>query len=360
MEGAFYIWALSEVRELLGSDSAVFERRYGLLPDGNAPFDPQNEFTGKNLLYTAKGIGDIATELQRTPEDVADVLTRARVALFEARERRPRPHLDDKVLTSWNGLMIAAFARAARVLADGRALGVSPPSAPGRRHLESAARATAFIRRALWDANRETLLRRYRDGHAAIDAYAEDYAYLVFGLLELFQAGGDPDWLDWAITLQRRQDELFWDTTDAGWFSTTGRDPSVLLRMKEEYDGAEPSASAIGATNLWTLAQLTGEAAYERRAAEVFSAFAGRLESQGRGLPMMAAALSATLAQPEQIVVVGPPFTTMVPIAPGDRQRVLAERMPWVAAMSMRSGTPTAYRCRAFVCEAPTTDPSTL
>jgi uncharacterized protein YyaL (SSP411 family) len=110
MEGAFYIWPLAEIHALLKDDSRVFELRYGLLPDGNAPFDPQNEFTGKNLLYTARGISEVAESTGRTPEDVADTLTRARLTLFEAREKRPRPHLDDKVLAGWNGLMIAGAA----------------------------------------------------------------------------------------------------------------------------------------------------------------------------------------------------------------------------------------------------------
>ena len=111
----------------------------------------------------------------------------------------------------------------------------------------------------MWDPAKRRLLRRYRAGDAAIEAYAEDYAYLVFGLLELFQATGDPDWLSWARQLQARQDELFWDAEGGGWFSTTGADPSVLLRMKEDYDGAEPSPTSVAALNLLTLAHLTGE-----------------------------------------------------------------------------------------------------
>ena len=111
----------------------------------------------------------------------------------------------------------------------------------------------------MWDAGRQVLKRRYRDGDAAIDGYAEDYAYLIFGLLELFQAGGDPHWLEWARTLQRRQDEQFWDAENGGWFNTTGADPSVILRMKEDYDGAEPSPSSISVLNLLMLAHLTNE-----------------------------------------------------------------------------------------------------
>jgi uncharacterized protein YyaL (SSP411 family) len=377
-EGAFYIWSLAEVRALLGDDSRAFELRYGVLPDGNAPFDPQNEFTGKNLLYTARGIGEIAKELGREPEDVAAALTRARITLFNARATRPRPHLDDKVLTGWNGLMIAAYARAGRVLGGGAALGQTTADDPGRRHLDAAQRAATFLRDRTWNAARGVLLRRYRQGDAAIEAYAEDYSFLVFGLLELFQADGDARWLEWARALQSTQDALFWHAGVGGWFSTTGEDRSVLVRMKEEYDGAEPSASGVGAWNLLQLAHLTGDNAYETRAKEVFAAFGAPLTSHGRGLPFMASALSTLLATPEQIVVVGPPrlestealwraanrpyrpFTTFVRVEPGHPQHDIAAHMPWIREMAMRDGQSAAYVCRNFACEAPTTDPEAL
>jgi uncharacterized protein YyaL (SSP411 family) len=366
-EGAFYIWRLDEIREALGDDARVFELGYGVLPDGNAPFDPQSEFTGKNLLYTARGISEIAKEMGTEPQPVADALMRARRKLFELRQERPRPHLDDKVLTGWNGLMIAAFARAARVL-SGRA----------SRHLDCARRAATFLKQRMWDANRRVLLRRYRAGQAAIDGYAEDYAYLILGLLELFAASGDAEWLEWAIDLQRRQDELFWDETSGGWFSTTGRDPSVLVRMKEDYDGAEPSASSVGLWNLLSLAHLTGDESYQSRADAVLGAFGTRLLTHGRTLPMMAAALSTAMAPPEQIVVVVGdgsddtaalwsaanrryrPFTQMVRVEPGDQQERLARLMPWAASMTPQNGKSAAYVCRNFSCEAPTTDPESL
>jgi uncharacterized protein YyaL (SSP411 family) len=373
MEGAFYIWRLDEVRRHLGADAAAFERRYGLLPDGNAPFDPQQEFTGKNLLYTARGIAEIADDLAREPAEIADALTRARLALFEARRARPRPHLDDKVLAGWNGLMIAAFARAARVLAAGGALGQPPTDDLRRRHLATATGAARFVRSVLWDDGRQVLRRRYRRGDAAIDGYAEDYAFSIFGALELFQSSGDAEWLEWALTLQNRQDALFWDPIEHGWFSTTGTDPSVLFRLKDEYDGAEPSASAVGAWNLVTLAHLTGESAYHDRAREVLAAYGARLSAAGRAMPMMACALEHSLTPQEQIVVVGHeesteaaelwqaaqrpyrPFATMVWLVPGPRQDRAARSMPWVAGMVPGSGQAAAYVCRDFVCAAPTT-----
>jgi hypothetical protein len=377
-EGAFYIWSRDEIRTVLRDDSRAFELRYGILPDGNAPSDPHNEFTGKNLLYTARGLADIAREMERDPEDVAAALTRARITLFQARASRPRPHLDDKVLAGWNGLMLGAFARAARVLAGGDALGQSTAQDPGQRHLATARRAAQFVRHTLWNAERDLLLRRYRNGDAAIEAYAEDYAFLVFGLLELFQADGDPEWLDWALTLQRAQDRLFWDAQDGGWFSTTGHDPSVLVRMKEDSDGAEPSASGVGAWNLLTLAHLTGDSAYAARARQVFAAFGARLTSHGRALPFMASALSMAHASPEQIVVVGDrdrpetialwraanrryrPFAVMFPVSPGSTQQAIAAHLPWVGAMVTEGEAPRAYVCRNFACESPTSEPATL
>lgn len=366
-EGAFYIWPDAEIAALLGADADVVRLRYGIEPGGNAPHDPQEEFTGKNLLYTAMSIDDVAQRTGRTPDDVVAVLGRARQVLFEARAARQRPHLDDKILTAWNGLMIAAFARAARVL-------VGTPNAAG--YLDSATRAAAFVRRALWREDSRTLLRRYRNGDAAIDGYSEDYAYLIWGLLELFQATGAAEWLAWARTLQQRQDELFWDADDGAWFNTTGRDPSVLLRLKEEYDGAEPAASSVAVQNALTLAQLTGDADVLANAERTLARFGPRMGAAARAVPFMMANLSAWHAQTQrlEIVVVGArdreetqalndaiaarflPFAVIVPVEPGDAQAQLARLLPWIGAMGLVDGRAAAYVCRNFACERPVTD----
>jgi uncharacterized protein len=235
--------------------------------------------------------------------------------------------------------------------------------------------AASFARYTLWDPATRRLLRRYRNGDAAIEAYAEDYAYLVFGVLELFQTTGDPEWLAWARELQARQDELFWDAEAGAWFSTTGNDPSVLLRMKEDYDGAEPAPSSVAALNALTLAHLTGERAYEERAAAAMAAFGGRLEQMGRAVPFMAAVVSSSIADGEQIVIVGEsgsedtkrmwlaanrnyrPFSVITLFDPRE-QEALAKQMPWVADMKMSAGKATAYVCRNFACDAPSTDPA--
>jgi uncharacterized protein YyaL (SSP411 family) len=366
MEGAFYIWRDEEITELLGSDADIFRIRYGVLPDGNAPFDPQNEFVGKNLLYAARGVDEVMSATAKSREEVEASLARARAALLERRSTRPRPHLDDKVLTAWNGLMIAAFARAAKMGSEVIFRGRSPDE-----YLAIARRAALFIWKHLWNPDTQTLLRRYRRGDAAVEGYAEDYAYLVFGLLELFQADGDPRWLEWALMLQRRQDELFGDPIEGGWFSTTGRDESVLLRLKEDYDGAEPSASSVTVLNLLTLSHLTNDHAFEEAIDRGLGEFASRIEQGARTVPMMMAALSAYHAGMSQIVIAGDPaaaetrslmdvvrrrylpFAVTIPIAllEGPRRAAIGRLLPWADAM-MRD-EPTAFVCRDFTCLAP-------
>ena len=364
-EGAFYVWTAREAHEALGTGADTFCARYGLLPDGNAPTDPQGEFTGRNLLYVARTIDDVASLVGGSTDAVEATLARARAVLLERRGARSRPHLDDKILTAWNGLMIGALARAGRVLEDGAAA----------RAL--AARAAAFVRARLWRPGSATLLRRYRAGEAGVDGYAEDYAYLIFGLLELFQTEGDPRWLTWALELQRRQDALFWDAEAGGWFSTTGEDPSVLLRLKEDYDGAEPAAGSVSAWNLLVLARLTGEAGLVGRLERTLAASATPLTQQGRGVPMMAAALSAYHAPGMQIVIAGEPaapgtraltravarrylpFAVLVPVAPAARE-AFAAVLPWTAALEPRDDQPTAYVCRDFTCGLPVTSPEAL
>jgi uncharacterized protein YyaL (SSP411 family) len=363
-EGAFYIWREEEIAAALADDADVFRMRFGTRPGGNAPFDPQQEFTGKNLLYQARPVEAVAADAGRSVEDVEAALARARARLFELRARRPRPHLDDKILTAWNGLMIAAYARAGRVLGESR-------------YLEQAARAAEFVRSRLWRPDSRTLLRRYRHGDAAVDGYAEDYAYLIWGLLELFQADGDAAWLDWTLTLQARMDELFWDSAEGGWFSTTGQDPSVLLRLKEDYDGAEPSASAVGVFNLLTLAHMTGEAAMAAKVEQTFSMFAARAAGGARTVPMLMAALSQYHAGMPQLAIVGEPGDAnrgalleevrrryrpnviLLPITSANRDRV-SRRLPWTAALTPRDGKAAAYLCRNFSCDAPVTAPDAL
>ena len=391
-EGAFYIWRDSEIAALFGDEADVVRFRFGIEGNGNAPHDPQGEFTHKNLLYVAGTIEDVARMTGRPAEAVMEVLGRAREVMVTVRSGRPRPHRDDKILAAWNGLMIAAFARAVRGLGASAPDGFRTSRSAGLQacqtgfetrardgtpqvaaFLESARAAAGFVRSTLWDDRKGVLLRRYRGGQAAIDGYSEDYAFLVWGLLELFQADADPVWLEWALGLQAKQDELFWDAAEGGWFNTTGQDPSVLLRLKEDYDGAEPSASSVSVMNLLTLSHLTGDAGAAEKVERTLRGFGTRFGQAARAVPMMMCALSTHHAGVQQVVIVGRrggedvrvmlaalselylPFAVTIVVEPGEHQMRLGKILPFVGSMTMRNGMATAYVCHHFTCREPVT-----
>ena len=368
-EGAFYVWRASEIDTLFGDDAQIVRRRFGIEDAGNALADPQQEFVGQNLLYVAQSVEDIATRSSRSVEDVMQVLANARQTLFDVRAKRPRPHLDDKIITAWNGLMIAAFARAARTLAD------SPNRTVWR---DAAVRAATFVRTQLWDAKTRRLLRRFRAGESGIDAFCEDYAYLVFGLIELFQATGDGPWLEWALEITRAQVELFFDERDGGWFATTGEDPSVLLRLKEDYDGAEPAAASVTVRNLLTIGHLVADTALIDTARRTLERYGPQLGQVARVMPLMLSNVALWHAGAPQVVIAGSPGASdthaleqavsrayvpgliQIPLPPEGAGDALGSRLPWLAAMSARDGRATAYVCRDFTCREPVADVAPL
>ncbi len=282
-EGAFYVWTAEEIDKLLGPDAESFKKHYRVLPDGNAPAeaDPHGEFTGKNILTTIaldRPPGDLRTPV--ASED-AESLSRSRQILCDAREGRPRPHLDDKVLTAWNGLTISAFARAGAILNN--------PA-----YLDRATRAAEFIQANLWDSSR--LYRSWREGQRGdVPAFAEDYAFLIRGLLDLYEATFDARWLDWATELQNLQDDRFSDPAGGGYFASEDGDALVPVRTKEEYDGAEPSASSISAMNLIRFGWMRHDEAVLARARSVITGFGPVLQNQPSAVPQMLAALDFLL-----------------------------------------------------------------
>ncbi len=364
VEGAFYLWSTKELDTALGADGRLVASRFGAHPGGNAPHDPMGEFVGLNQFYLARTVKAVAEEAETTLDDATLRLSRAREVLRARRASRPRPHLDDKVLAAWNGLMIGAAARVAQVIADETTTA-----------LEMAERAARFARDTLWDRSRRVLRRRYRDGHASIDGYCEDYAFMIWGLLELFQTGGDPEWLVRARELQARQDEQFWDERSGGWFSTTGADSSILLRAKDDYDGAEPSAGSVSVLNLLTLFHLTNDEGAARRAEATLARFGARLGGAARVLPLMASALSQFHTETSQVVIVGPrgrpdtealrrvaaaaylPFAVRINVEPGDHQTAVVQHLPFVEGLTMRQDQATAYVCANFTCREPVTTP---
>jgi len=365
-EGAFYVWTKEEIVHALGEDAAaVFDRVYGVDPGGNAPegSDPQGEFRGKNILIQRLAMADAAKFFRQSESDFSASLAESRKKLLAVRDQRPRPHLDDKIITSWNGLMISAFARGAQVLD-------SP------EYLASAQKAAHFIRENLWKNGQ--LLRSYRQGASEVGGFCDDYAALIQGLLDLYEADFDVAWLQWAVELQAKQDSLFLDTEHGGYFSVTKDAPNILLRMKEDYDGAEPSPNSVAAGNLLRLAQITRQKEYATRASATLAAFADPLSRAPTALPQMLVALDASLAKPRQIVIAGPASSEatrallhevhahfipnkIVLLADGAAgQQWLSERLEFLKTVGPLDGKPAAYVCEDFVCQLPTSDVSKL
>ncbi len=260
--------------------------------------------------------------------------------------------------------MVSALARASQVL----------DHAP---YLESAERAARFLAATLWNENDGTLARRYRDGQAAFDGGLEDYAFLAQGLLDLYEASFGLEWLRLSRRLTERMIELFWDEEGGGFFSTSGRDPSVLVRMKDNYDGAEPSGNSVAVLNLLRLAEIFDVADWRQKAEKSFSAFSGLMSEHPHALPQMLVAYGFLQDTPLQIVIAGERDDP----AAGALLRVVHERflpnkillladaaaraemggaLPWLAAMTPRDGRPAAYVCRHYACERPVDDPAAL
>src|SRR5438552_4273349 len=366
-EGAFYIWTKKEIDSVLGDATEIFDFHYGVQPHGNARegSDPQDEFRSKNILMVRQPVAETAKHFKKSEDEVRQSLARSREKLFSIRAKRPRPHLDDKIIVSWNGLMISAYARAAQVLDE-------------PRYLEVATRATKFLRGNLYDQSRKLLFRNYREGRSHIEGFGDDYAFLIQGLIDLYEASFDVEWLKFAIELQETQDRLFFDEKNGGYFSTSGKDSSVPLRMKDDNDSAEPAANSVAALNLLRLAQFRDDKQLEERAKKTIDAFGATLSHFASAMPQMLVALNSSLSKPRQIVVAGKrdapdtkallaevhrrflPNKILLLADGGDGQRYLGEKLEAIRAMSMVDGKPAAYVCENFTCKAPVTDPKQL
>jgi uncharacterized protein YyaL (SSP411 family) len=368
-EGAFYVWTNKEIDSALGDVAEIFNFHYGVQSHGNAPegSDPQDEFRGKNILIQRHTVAETAQHFRKPEDPVRDLLRQSRQKLFAIRNKRLRPHLDDKIIAAWNGLMISAYARAAQVIDE-------------PRYLEIAARAANFIRKQLWDASRKTLYRNYREGRSDIEGFADDYAFVIQGLLDLYEASFDIEWLKLATELQETQDRLFFDEKQGGYFTTSGKDASVLLRMKDDNDSAEPAASSVAALNLLRLSQFRDDpaAAGAERARKTIDAFAATLSHFPSAMPQMLVAIDYSLSKPRQIVIAGKkdspetkailrevhrhflPDTILLLADGAEGQKYLGEKNEAIRAMSMVEGKPAAYVCENFICKAPVTDPKAL
>jgi uncharacterized protein len=357
VEGAFYVWSAKEIEQRLDRRSAaLFSHRYGVQPEGNVMEDPHGEFGGKNILSEAFTIESTAKEYGLPEAEVRESLRKAGQLLFEARGQRPRPHLDDKILVAWNSLMISAFVKGHAVLGEAQ-------------YLKAARRAEAFIAARLYSRETGQLLRRFRDSDADIPAFLDDYSLYLHALLDLFEVDPVPEYLERALDLAKRGLSQFEDSVHGGFFSTAAEDPTIVLRIKDEYDGAEPSGNAAAADALLRLAKITGDAEYSRRASNVFACLAKKISQQPTTAPFLLAAVGRHLAVPEQTVL------RYASSTPAIEQRVLQYRrefkpfgivlalsdaaaeslaplLPFLAGLP-RQGELTLYRCFNYACDLP-------
>jgi hypothetical protein len=365
-EGAFYIWSAAEIRSLVGTPvSDWFCHRYGVIETGNVANDPHQEFTGRNILYEANEIEDTALHFDRPVEEVRDALAKASETLLAARGKRPRPHLDDKVLTSWNGLMISALAKGGAILNE-------------PRYADAARRAAEFVIATMYNPASGILLRRYRAGDAAIPGFLDDYALFTQALLDLYEAQFGRRHLALALQLTEKQRALFEDAAGGAFFSSTDGERDLLLRVKEDYDGAEPSGNSVALSNLYRLAQIFNREDLRASAERLLAAFAPRVLAVPAALPAMLAACEFQLGEPRQIVIVGArgaadtqallrtldahfvPNKVVLLVDSVEDRTALSTGIDAIADMHPIDGRASAYVCRDYTCQLPVNTPDAL
>ncbi len=371
-EGAYYIWSTAEIRSALDEPAATwFIQRYGCREDGNALEDPHGEFGGRNILFEAMSVEDLARRAQRDPEEVSATLESSVKRLFELRSKRPRPHLDDKILTGWNAMMISAFARGARVFQR-----IDPVLSSS--YLDSAARAASFLLSNLRKPGTGDLLRRWRNGAQAVPAFLDDYALAALAFIDLYEASFDTAHLQAALDFAQRAVERFEDRERGGFYASAASASDLILRLKDDYDGAEPCGNSAMAMALLRLAAYTRMPGFQESADRLFAAFARQLSGQGPALPAMLSAWMYHLAPKTQIVFCAQrrddslnalaaaagarflPEACLAAVTGVESREALSRWLPEAAAMIPPDGQPAAFLCRDYVCLAPVNSPETL
>ena len=275
-EGAYYVWSLKEFHDVLGDkDGDICARFYGVTADGNVASqnDPHDEFISQNVLNVTTTPNALAKKFGIPEASITQTLKSGRQKLREYREnRRPRPSLDDKIIVCWNGLAVGALSRTAAAL---QSIDRTKASAC----LEAAVAAVDFIKKELFDLQTKTLFRVYREGPGSTPGLCDDYAFLIHGLIDLYEATFDDSYLDFADLLQKRQNELFTSSDSPGFYSTPSpHPPDLLMRLKSGMDAAEPSSNNISARNLYRLSSMLDDASYFKKAKETVEAFEAEVE----------------------------------------------------------------------------------
>jgi uncharacterized protein YyaL (SSP411 family) len=352
-EGKFYIWSAEEIRKILNKqDAALAAKIFHIMEGGNYIDSVTGKKTGQNILY-----------IEHTADKLSEY-DRISSKLLTARNSRPRPERDDKILTDWNGLMIAAFAKAAQVL-DKPEYG------------EAAKRATQFILDNLRTQDGK-LLHRWREGRAGLTASAADYSFITWGLLELYSWDFDPKWLKYALDLTSNLIENYWDDKLGGFYLTVYDKKSMLPRIKESIDTAMPSSNSVSMFNLLKLSRLTGNHTFEEKAAKISSLSSSRVKDSPLAFPMLLAAHDLAQAPSQEVVIVGKkdaddtkemlktlrknyfPNAIVLFKPAGEANSQIMKFANYIEFMNAIDSKATAFVCTNFKCDFPTTDPATM
>jgi uncharacterized protein len=364
-EGKFYVWKKDEIREVLGPEEAdLIFKVYNVNPEGNFHDEASGTITGTNILHLKKPIGSISADLKLSEADLKTRLESAREKLFAHREKRIHPHKDDKILTDWNGLMIAAMAKAAQALDE-------------PKYAAAADKAADFIFSTLRDS-RGRLLHRFRDGEAGLPVHVDDYAFLIWGLLELHEATQDTGRLNAAIDLNKELVDRFWDDEAGGFYFTSDDSTELPVRKKEIYDGATPSGNSVAALNLLRLGRITGNSETEELADKVGRTFAGSVSQFPSAYTQLLMAIEFGLGPSHEVVIVGDrdaedtkkmlkelgnsfvPNKVVLFRPAGEDSPEISKLAEYTKHHVSMDGKATAYVCRNYQCELPTTDPGRM
>jgi len=361
VEGKFYVWEEKEIRNILEKEDAdLMIRLFNVEKNGNFKEEATGHSTGHNILHLKKSLPDIASELKLPVAELEKRLESARGKLFEVREKRVHPYKDDKILTDWNGLMIAALARGAQVLGE-------------KTYSEAAENATRFILNNLRNSNRR-LLHRYREGEAKIAAHLDDYAFFVWGLIELYEATFETRYLQAALELSEDMLKHFWDDKAGGFFFTPDDGEQLIVRKKELYDGALPSGNAVAMNNLLRLARFTGRSALDEKASKIDNAFSEQVKQIPSGYTQFLTAVDFGIGPSFEIVIAGPSGgkdtiemlaalrKTFIPnrvliFRPSEQKNPDIDAVAgFIKKHKAIDGKATAYVCQDHFCKMPTTE----
>ena len=364
-EGRFYVWTEDEIRQALDKgDADLATRLFSVETAGNFEGGMTGKKTGRNIFHLRDSFKEFTSRLGIPDKELGGKVQAIRSKLLAVREKRSRLHRDDKIITDWNGLMVAALAKAARVMDE--------PS-----YATAAGRSLDFILRNLRDPEGR-LLHRYRDGEAALPAHLDDYTFLIWGLLELYETTFEARYLQSALDLNKRVIEYFWDEEDGGFYLTADDSETLLVRPKEVYDGAVPSGNSVAMLNLLRLSSITGDADLEEKAAQIGRTFSQRVKSAPAAYTQLMVALDFAIGPSYELILSGDSKADDTKVMlKALRQQFVPNKVVVLHPTEQDSpdidmlleflkdypsidGKATAYVCLDYACKLPTTDAETM